>query len=269
MRSRKLDAFNTAIASDNKIHDDEVAQRFGFSGGLVPGVDVYAYLCWGPVSTWGRDWLERGSMEARFRLPTYDGETVTVSFEESDGSCAVTNAAGVEVAGGTAGPPVVSPEGGESRVADAGRFPHAARPADADRPPASPSVLRPGTVLGSWDVSFHADAARKYLADVREELPIYEQLAIAHPGWVLGLGNRILAGNVVLGPWIHVGSVVRHHGLVHDGARVSCRGTVREEYERKGHRFVRLDLAVVADARHVATIDHTAIYEPRQVAAAG
>ena len=69
-------AFNAAKLSENKMHDDTVAKKFGFTGGLVPGVDVYAYLCWGPVATWGRAWLEGGTMEARFRLPTYDGETV-------------------------------------------------------------------------------------------------------------------------------------------------------------------------------------------------
>ena len=37
-------AYNTAHASENKIHDNAVAQRFGFAGGLVPGVDVYAYM---------------------------------------------------------------------------------------------------------------------------------------------------------------------------------------------------------------------------------
>src|SRR3954453_96570 len=37
-------AFNTDTASSNRIHDDATARRFGFRGGLVPGVDVYAYL---------------------------------------------------------------------------------------------------------------------------------------------------------------------------------------------------------------------------------
>jgi len=36
----RVEAFNTAKASENKIHDDAVARRFGFGGGLVPGVDV-------------------------------------------------------------------------------------------------------------------------------------------------------------------------------------------------------------------------------------
>jgi hypothetical protein len=37
-------AYNTAKLSENKMHDDQVARRFGFSGGLVPGVDVMAYM---------------------------------------------------------------------------------------------------------------------------------------------------------------------------------------------------------------------------------
>jgi len=33
-----------AAASANKIHDDTVAQQYGFRGGLVPGVSVYASM---------------------------------------------------------------------------------------------------------------------------------------------------------------------------------------------------------------------------------
>ena len=40
----RVEAYNTAHASENKIHDGEVARRFGFDGGLVPGVDVYGYM---------------------------------------------------------------------------------------------------------------------------------------------------------------------------------------------------------------------------------
>ncbi len=42
------------------MHDDTVAKRFGFSGGLVPGVDVMAYMMHMPVRKWGRAFLERG-----------------------------------------------------------------------------------------------------------------------------------------------------------------------------------------------------------------
>ena len=33
----RLEAYNAAKQSENKMHDDTVANRFGFSGGLVPG----------------------------------------------------------------------------------------------------------------------------------------------------------------------------------------------------------------------------------------
>jgi acyl dehydratase len=70
---------------------------------------------------------------------------------------------------------------------------------------------------------------------------------------------------VRLGPWIHVESGVTHHSAVADGERVSTRGRVRELFEKKGHRFVVLDLLQVADDRRpVASIEHTAIYEPRR-----
>jgi hypothetical protein len=261
MHCRQLVAFNTATDSDNKIHDDDVARRFGFSGGLVPGVDVYAYLTWGPASVWGLDWLQRGTMDARFRSPAYDGETVTVEFDE-DGACRLLNEEGSPIADGHAALPASAPD-----PIDPARYPWA--PLPSERPAASAQSLAEGTVLGSWDVGFHAERAGEYLDDVREDLPLYEEQRIAHPGWVLRLANLVLAGNVMLGPWIHVGSDVQNRGLVTDGAHVSCRGSVRREYEHKGHRFVELDLAVLADETPVATIEHTAIYLPRQVADQG
>src|ERR1700754_1984854 len=72
--TRTISAFNTATASENKIHDDAVASRFGFTGGLVPGVDVFAYMAHAPVKLWGRQWLSEGGMRARFVKPVYDGE---------------------------------------------------------------------------------------------------------------------------------------------------------------------------------------------------
>ena len=64
-------AYNTAKQSENRMHDDTVARRFGFSGGLVPGVDVMAYMMHLPVRRWGRAFLDRGLIEARFERPVY------------------------------------------------------------------------------------------------------------------------------------------------------------------------------------------------------
>src|ERR1700688_994695 len=85
LETYRVQAYNTAKLSENKMHDDTVARRFGFNGGLVPGVDVMAYMMHLPVRKWGRAFLERGLIEARFVKPVYDGETVNVTGEESDG----------------------------------------------------------------------------------------------------------------------------------------------------------------------------------------
>src|SRR6185369_12003100 len=89
LEAHRVTAFNTAKLSENKMHDDTVARRFGFSGGLVPGVDVMAYMMHLPVRWWGRDFLERGLIEARFLKPVYDGEIADVTGEESDGVLAI------------------------------------------------------------------------------------------------------------------------------------------------------------------------------------
>ena len=79
----RVSAHNTAKASENKIHDDATARRFGFSGGLVGGVHVYAYMTHQPVARWGRAWLERGTGDCRFKEPVYDGDVAEIVAEET------------------------------------------------------------------------------------------------------------------------------------------------------------------------------------------
>ena len=56
-----VDAYNLAKNSENKMHDDSVARRFGFQGGLVPGVDVFAYMSHMPGARIdGRPFLQAG-----------------------------------------------------------------------------------------------------------------------------------------------------------------------------------------------------------------
>jgi acyl dehydratase len=249
-------AFNTATASTNKIHDDAVAKEYGFRGGLVPGVDVYAYMTHLPAERWGRAWLDDGSISARFVAPVYDGEEVEVVATDgldelvltvtgSDGSTRATGRAALGVARTDRPEPA------------AGELP-------AVRPPASPDTLRPGTVLGSISDVFSADRATPYLADVRESLPLYAELGVAHPGWLLRFANSALSRNVELGPWIHVSSEVALCGVVEDGQAIETRAVVLDERQRSGHRFVTLDVTTSAAGRCVQRVTHTAIHTPRR-----
>src|SRR5580692_9953594 len=110
LEAYRVSAYNTAKLSENKMHDDTVARRFGFTGGLVPGVDVMAYMMHLPVQKWGRAFLERGLIEARFVKPVYDGEIADVAGEESDGVLSIEVASRGELcATGTASLPSAAP----------------------------------------------------------------------------------------------------------------------------------------------------------------
>jgi len=256
-----VEAFNTSTASANKIHDDAVAKSLGFRGGLVPGVDDFAYLAHLPAQQWGRRWLEGGTLSARFAAPVYDGDVVSVEATEDGEHLQL---ALVDPSGATCATGVAGLDAGPSPALD--DFPIAPLPEVV--PPASPAAFAalPGGLLGSLEYGFHSGRHGEYLDAVRETLPLYRDEAVAHPGWLLRMANYILSSNVRLGPWIHVSSDMRLHGTVEDGATVSVRGRVVDVTERKGHRFVDLDVVWVVDATHVvASARHTAIYEPRGV----
>ena len=110
MEAHRVSAYNTSKFSENKIHDDTVARKYGFSGGLVPGVDVLAYMLHMPVAKWGRAFLERGLIEARFVKPVYDGEIAEVSaVEEAGGLTIEVQSRGDLCATGTASLPASVP----------------------------------------------------------------------------------------------------------------------------------------------------------------
>lgn len=256
----RVEAYNTARESENKIHDDAVAKRYGFHGGLVPGVDVYAYMTQPVVDRWGLDWLTHGTAVCRFLKPVYDGAEAAVTATpvpddtrrlelrvDSAGSLCATGWAALD----------------EDRLPAPSLDEIGRAELPADRPPASPDSLATGCTLGTYEVMLAPTTQAAYLADVREQLPVYRAERVAHPGFILRMGNWALTHNVVLGPWIHVGSAVQNFGVAHEGDRVSGRALVTANYEKKGHRFVELDVIVAANDRVVSRIHHTAIYQPR------
>lgn len=257
--TRRLTAFNTATQSENKIHDDGVASRFGFTGGLVPGVDVFAYMAHAPVAVWGMDWLTGGGMQARFGKPVYDGDETLVTADESgEGRIDITcGARGVTCATGTAW----AHETGDAPTA----IGVAPLPDEATRPKAAMDSLRPGQILGVLDEVYTQADGAQHLADVREDHAIFEGGAICNPGWLLRRANYILAANVKLGPWIHVESRIRNHAALFAGEAVQTRAVVAGNVEKNGHLIVTLDFETAAGVKRVMSGRHWAIYEPRQV----
>ncbi len=262
MLIHRVMAFNTATESENKIHDDDTAQKFGFQGGLVPGVEVYAYMSHVPVAKWGAKWLEGGEASARFIKPVYDGQEAVVSGNENR-----QDPQSIDLAVESAGQSCAT---GFARLPDTPAFAFAkddigTADLPQSRPPASPTSLVPGETLGTvlfcWD-----NAALSYLTDIRETSELYVREGVCHSGFLLRAANSALSQNVKLGPWIHVVSHIQHHSVARLDEPLEARSRVHESFEQKGHLFVVLDVLILAHSkRPVASIRHTAIYEPRQV----
>ena len=244
------------------MHDDTVAKRFGFIGGLVPGVDVMAYMMHLPVAKWGRAFLERGLIEARFVKPVYDGEIADVTGEESNGVLAIeVQSRGQLCATGTR---VVAGVSAGVSLAD---FSEVA--AVAERKPVDATSYELGKWLGTVPRDWAGEAAKEYLADIRETDPIYAREGLGHPGLLQRVMNKVLVDNAILGPWIHVGSRMQLLSAASIGDELTARAKVIGNYDKKGHRFVELDALVVANGKTpLAHCQHIAIYQPREQAAA-
>jgi acyl dehydratase len=258
----RVQAYNTAKLSENKMHDDTVAKRFGFSGGLVPGVDVMAYMMHLPVKRWGRAFLEHGLIEARFVKPVYDGETTHVSGAESDGVLTIeVESRGQLCATGSASLPASAPSISLADFSDVA--------AVTERRPVDATSYELGKWLGTAPRTWAGEAATEYLNDVRERDPIYASEGLGHPGLLQRVMNKVLVDNAILGPWIHVGSRMQLLSAARSGDELTARAKVTGNYEKKGHRFVELDALVVANGKTpLAHCQHIAIYQPREQAAA-
>ena len=259
----RVRARNTATASENRIHDDATAARYGFRGGLVPGVTVYGYMTVPAVERFGPAWLERGAMQVRFMQPVYEGDDVIVkgaadassnlslTAERGDGSvCAVATA--------TMGEPRPAPS-----LDDYALTPP---PADDERPVASRDSLVIGAALGTLRETLNLkDTSR--LDRLDERLAVYRgEAPLAHPVALLELSNHLLMRNFKLGPWIHAASELVNYDAAYDGDMIEARGRVADCFERKGHEFVVLDVLLTAGGnRVIQQVRHTAIYRPRFV----
>jgi acyl dehydratase len=262
LEAYRVTAYNTSKQSENKIHDDTVARRFGFSGGLVPGVDVMAYMMHLPVAKWGRAFLERGVIEARFIKPVYDGEVAELTGAESNGALAIeVQSRGQLCATGSASLPETAPA---ISMAD-----YKEVAAVTERKPVNAASYEVDKWLGTIPRDWAGDAAREYLADIRESDQIYAQEGLGHPGLLQRVMNKVLVDNAILGPWIHVGSRMQLLSAAKTGDVLTARAKVTGNYDKKGHRFVELDALVVADGKTpLAHCHHIAIYQPREQAAA-
>lgn len=238
-------ARNIDPLADNRIHSDDVARRFGFTGALVPGVEVFGLLTSPLVARWGEAFFTGGRVDVRFRRPVYDGDVVEVALDGAD--LTVTGPDGVVRSVGSAHPP--SPPS----PVDLSRYPVRPLPDElADDPVPGP--------FGTVEVPGDREAAEQHLDDVGEPLGLYRERDLLHPGLLLRLVNLALMTNVRLGPWIHTASSCRFLAPPRLPATASVRSTVTEVGRRGRHDEVAYDALVLCDGVPVLEVAHRALY---------
>ena len=260
-----LTAHNDAAASANKIHDDTVAQQYGFRGGLVPGVSVYAYMTYPLVHSFGEAWLTRGTAQVQFAKPIYEGDQITVTGtvntvveSEMRFDLASTNADGVACGVGTAALPTTSgiaPDPAEIPVG----------PRQAPRVPISWDAVIVGQALPLLTLTVTQQDNEEYCHTHTDDLALYRGArGFVHPGILLRQCNRIFSEHFILGPWIHVASDITTYRHCQVGEALEVRGVSVQKFEKKGHEFVVLDILIRTAGEAVQRVKHTCIFRPRQ-----
>lgn len=258
-------AYNAATESENRIHADDVARRFGFRGGLVPGVTVFAYLVQPALEAFGLDWLSGGAATIACKKPLYDGAGFEVALSVEPGARAyagrVIDEAGVLCAEGRVWIPRESPAAPRRS---------GARPVPAleARPLATRAALEQlreqgmGALRLRWNADGEMGRTSRELADM-PALVRPDRSGFANPAFVLGLANWVLARNVRLDAWIHAGSELQNFSALSLGDEVTVESRVVELFEKGGHEFVDLEVAAFSGDRAVMSASHRAIYQLR------
>jgi hypothetical protein len=243
------------------MHSDDVARTFGFKGGLVPGVTVFAHMTQPLVARYGEAWLARGTADVSFGKPAYEGELLSIyTTDVSDGSHVLTcvNEQGTELAHMRAALPAT-----------------AAQPdARGDIAPAPPLQERPTVTWDLMEINqpFPAlawtptrEENMRWCEDARDELALYREgtAPLLHAGLILRQANVVLRKRFVIPAWIHAASRITFFEALRAGAEYDVHAIPEQKWNHKGHEFVRLYVAVRCDQRTVAEILHTAIFRPR------
>lgn len=256
MGAYQVVAKNYSHTHENKIHSDEIAQKYGFRGALVPGVAVYGHLTHPLVERFGEAWLSGSVSNVRFLKPAYHGDQLEVICSEDGAGFQVQcHHEGTLLAEMHSSVPATLPA-----IENPALFDPPAR--DGEREEIVWSAVVENQPFEPWHWQVTEDGNRTHADEISDELPIYRTLA--HPHWLLSIANRALTREYVMPAWIHAGSELRFRELLRVGDAVEVKAVPLEKWRRKGHEFVRLYLAYYRGGTITTEIFHTAIFKVAQ-----
>ena len=255
-------ALNDAESSENRIHSDDVAQRYGFSGALVSGVNVFGYLTQPLVRHYGAAFLEPGMMDVLFLKPAYQDNLLSIRTEnlsqESTLRSHVTSAYNED---GTLLAkleswlpfelPEISPRAAMTPGAEISSRPEVSWDAIQIEQPAPALLWQPTAAENKTHVEVQRDRS-----------PLYQgSEALIHPYYLLEMCNQVLKNLYVMPAWVHTGSKM----VIRQGLRIEQNIVIKavpiKKWERKGHEFIRLYVVFLAADEVALEVEHTAIYK--------
>lgn len=263
-------AFNQVPDSDNRIHSDEVAKAYGFTGALVPGVTVSAYLIHPAVEAWGADWLDRGRAHVKVQSPLYDharfevettpgDKQYSAQLTSEDRLCAV---AEVELPDMAAAAPVYQE--------------HQLMGDDYEAPMATRHNMEVLQQSGCPAGEFVWSADREMVAYLRDQSAMPALLrtdgaegseGYANPAFLLGCANRHFAAVATMSPWIHMETRSQNYQAVPLGTALVSEMTIVDLFNKKGHEFADCVFSYFRKDNHecVFSVEQRAIYKMRDV----
>jgi acyl dehydratase len=252
-------AINHSQAHENRIHSDDVARAYGFTGALVPGVAVFGHMTYPLTSELGVGWLGHSHIALRLHKPAYDGDRLSVPLKQTGEQTYLVecyNAADVLLAQLTVEfPPALPPVDARAQIAGA-----TTKPKRVEIGWNEIEVNTPFAAV-AWTPSVEEN--RKYTDELADDLPVY-RTGVVHPHLIQHWCNQMLVRRFILPAWIHVGTEMTFRRVLKVGDAVDVRAIPIEKWERKGHEFIKLYLAFLVDGTPAVEAVHTAIYKVAQ-----
>lgn len=261
----KIQALNDAESSENRIHSDDVASSYGFSGALVSGANLFGYLTQALVDTLGMRVLENSEFVVNFRKPAYHNDPLLIQSEVLDEfseigrfrSCAYNRNDELLA---------------ELETCILQKAPFANEvycPSSASAMPLRQEIHWDNIDLTAAALELHwnpsEDDNHLRVQNQRDNSPIYRGAdGLIHPYYLMETCNEALKQMFILPAWIHVSSRVRIRRALRTGQRIVVQSIPTDKWKRRGHQFIRLSISMFVENELALKAEHTAIFRIAQ-----
>ena len=260
--SFQIEAINDAESSENRIHSDEIAEKYGFKGALVSGVNVFGYLSQPLVHFYGEEFLNQCVMEVRFLKPAFQHDLITIQTDSLESEkkfryhiSKAFNQTGELLAHMESWLPINTEPANELSSMSEGSEILERKEIEWDL-----IELHKASPIYAWEPAQEDNSERVH--SQRDGAEIYQgDNAYIHPYYLLDACNKALMRMFILPAWIHVGSKLILRSPIKINQKLAMSAIPVKKWTRKGHQFIELYICVRREGKVVLEAEHTAIFK--------